>query len=146
MRLLTPLQQAWVLNEAGTYLRDASAFRIEPESRDGPCGSSVQIITGEEEGLFGWIAVNHLMDGFGGGGRKDAKDGKTKTTYWFLDMGGASTQIACEPADEDVVGNEAALVDVRLRLLGGAEIKHKVFVTTWFKMGYGTNKARERYV
>ncbi|KAF8426453.1 hypothetical protein L210DRAFT_3566140, partial [Boletus edulis BED1] len=38
----------------------------------------------------------------------------------------------------------AALVDVRLRLLGGAEIKHKVFVTT--RLGYGTNQAKERYV
>lgn len=138
MRLLTPLQQARVLNAACTYLRSASAFRIEPESKDGPCGSSVQIITGEEEGLFGWIAVNYLMDGFVGRTKTE------QTTYGFLDMGGASTQIAFEPADQDVRGNEAALVDVRLRLLGGAEIKHKVFVTTW--LGYGTNQARERYV
>ena len=138
MRLLTPLQQARVLNAACTYLRAASAFRIEPESKDGPCGASVQIITGEEEGLFGWIAVNYLMDGFVGR-YKDAK-----TTYGFLDMGGASTQIAFEPAVQDVHGNEAALVDVRLRLLGGTEITHKVFVTTW--LGYGTNQARERYV
>ncbi|KAH0826962.1 nucleoside phosphatase GDA1/CD39 [Lanmaoa asiatica] len=137
MRLLTPLQQARVLNAACTYLRTTS-FRIEPESKDGPCGSSVQIITGEEEGLFGWIAVNYLMDGFVGG----HKNGRT--TYGFLDMGGASTQIAFEPADGDVTGTEVALVDVRLRLLGGAEIKHKVFVTTW--LGYGTNQARERYV
>ncbi|KAF8447382.1 nucleoside phosphatase family-domain-containing protein [Boletus edulis BED1] len=135
MRLLEPLQQARILNAACTYLRTASVFRIESESKDGPCGSSVQIITGEEEGLFGWIAVNYLMDGF---------VGAEQTTYGFLDMGGASTQIAFEPAEEDVVGNEAALVDVRLRLLGGAEIKHKVFVTTW--LGYGTNQARERYV
>ena len=33
---------------------------------------------------------------------------------------------------------------MRLRLLGGTEIKHRVFVTTW--LGYGTNQARERYV
>ena len=142
MRLLEPLQQARVLNAACTYLRSASAFRIESESRDGPCGSSVQIITGEEEGLFGWIAVNYLMDGFVGGNKDE------KTTYGFLDMGGASTQIAFEPADGagagDVMGNGAALVDVRLRLLGGKEIKHKVFVTTW--LGFGTNQARERYV
>ncbi|KAG8217940.1 nucleoside phosphatase family-domain-containing protein [Butyriboletus roseoflavus] len=138
MRLLTPFQQARVLNAACTYLRTASPFRIEPESKDGPCGSSVQIITGEEEGLFGWIAVNYLMDGFIGRHKDE------KTTYGFLDMGGASTQIAFEPADEDVKANETALVDVRLRLLGGAEIKHKVFVTTW--LGYGANKARERYV
>lgn len=138
MRLLTPLQQARVLNAACAYLRTASAFRIEPESKDGPCGSSVQIITGEEEGLFGWIAVNYLMDGFAGRSKNE------KTTYGFLDMGGASTQIAFEPAEEDVKGNESALVDVRLRLLGGTEIKHKVFVTTW--LGYGTNQGRERYV
>jgi Golgi apyrase len=138
MRLLEPLQQARVLNAACAYLRTASAFRIEPESKDGPCGSSVQIITGEEEGLFGWIAVNYLMDGFVGGVRDE------KTTYGFLDMGGASTQIAFEPADGDVVGNGAALVDVRLRLLSGKEIKHKVFVSTW--LGFGTNQARERYV
>ena len=137
MRLLEPLQQARVLNAACAYLRSASPFRIEPESKDGPCGSSVKIITGEEEGLFGWIAVNYLMDGFVGGDRAE------QTTYGFLDMGGASTQIAFEPAEEDVPGNEPALVDVRLRLLGGVEIKHKVFVTTW--LGYGTNQARERY-
>lgn len=138
MRLLTPFQQARVLNAACTYLRTASPFRVEPESNDGPCGSSVQIITGEEEGLFGWIAVNYLMDGFVGRNKTE------KTTYGFLDMGGASTQIAFEPADEDLKADEAALVDVRLRLLGGEEIKHKVFVTTW--LGYGANQARERYV
>ncbi len=58
-------------------------------------------------------------------------------------MGGASTQIAFEPSPEHQ-GDARNLVDVRLRLLGGEEIKHSVFVTTW--LGYGTNQARERYV
>ncbi|KAF8838351.1 hypothetical protein BDN67DRAFT_971708 [Paxillus ammoniavirescens] len=138
MRLLTPIQQARILNAACTYLRTASSFRIESESKDGPCGSSVQIITGEEEGLFGWIAVNYLMDGFNGRHKDE------KTTYGFLDMGGASTQIAFEPGDGYARGDDASLVDVRLRLLGGEEIIHRVFVTTW--LGYGTNQARERYV
>ena len=53
----------------------------------------MKIITGEEEGLFGWIAANYLMDSFVGGNRDE------KTTYGFLDM--ASTQIAFEPADGD---------------------------------------------
>lgn len=135
MRLLTPVQQARVLNAACTYIKSASSFRIDNESKDGPCGSSVQIITGEEEGLYGWIAVNYLMDGFSGKGEK--------TTYGFLDMGGASTQIAFEPSDTQSGGKEN-LVDVRLRLLGGDEVNHSVFVTTW--LGYGTNQARERYV
>ncbi len=60
-------------------------------------------------------------------------------------MGGASTQIAFEPGlESQKEANSNSLIDVRLRLLGGQEIHHKVFVTTW--LGYGTNQARERYV
>jgi len=136
MRLLTPTQQARVLQETCTFLKFHSNFRIDGPSEAGPCGTSVRIITGEEEGLFGWIAVNYLMDGF-------ASTDEQRTTYGFLDMGGASTQIAFEPsqAEREKADN---LMTVRLRLLSGKEIHHKVFVTTW--LGYGTNQARERYV
>jgi Golgi apyrase len=136
MRLLAPEQQAAVLQTTCDFLRFHSDFRIDEPSSVGPCGSSVRIITGEEEGLFGWIAVNYLMDGFG-------PSNSDRSTYGFLDMGGASTQIAFEPSLEE---QEKAqnLVEVRLRLIGGEEINHKVFVTTW--LGYGTNQARERYV
>ncbi|ETW86217.1 hypothetical protein HETIRDRAFT_60065, partial [Heterobasidion irregulare TC 32-1] len=136
MRLLSPEQQATVLQSTCHFLKFHSNFRIDEPSPAGPCGSSIRIITGEEEGLFGWIAVNYLMDGFG---PSDAD----RTTYGFLDMGGASTQIAFEPSREE---REKAknLIDVRLRLMGGEEIHHQVFVTTW--LGYGTNMARERYV
>ena len=136
MRLLSPEQQAAVLQTTCDFLRFHSDFRIDDPSSVGPCGSSVRIITGEEEGLFGWIAVNYLMDGFG-------PSNSERSTYGFLDMGGASTQIAFEPSLEE---QEKAqnLVDVRLRLIGGEEVNHKVFVTTW--LGYGTNQARERYV
>ncbi|KZP17865.1 hypothetical protein FIBSPDRAFT_792653 [Athelia psychrophila] len=139
MRLLTPHQQAHVLQSSCDYLRLLSTFRIDDPSPAGPCGSSVRIITGEEEGLFGWIAVNYLMDGFTG----QETPGIDRTTYGFLDMGGASTQIAFEPNPKDRDKSQN-LVDVRLRLLGGQEIHHEVFVTTW--LGYGTNQARERYV
>ncbi|KAG6873779.1 hypothetical protein C0995_011004 [Termitomyces sp. Mi166 len=137
MRLLDPVSQANVLEETCRFLTRHSTFKIDGRSEAGPCGSSVRIITGEEEGLFGWIAVNYLMDGFTG-----AK--QDPTTYGFLDMGGASTQIAFEPSKNVSENDEKNLIDVRLRLLGGQEIKHKVFVTTW--LGYGTNQARERYV
>jgi golgi apyrase len=133
MRLLPPEKQAEILRQTCHFFTHHSHFRIDSPSADGPCGSSVRIITGEEEGLFGWLAVNYLMDGFTG-----PKD--QRTTYGFLDMGGASTQIAFEPKNSDTQN----LIDVRLRLLSGEEIHHKVFVTTW--LGYGTNQARERYV
>lgn len=136
MRLLTPTQQAEVLQATCHFLKFHSHFRIDEPSEAGPCGSSVRIITGEEEGLFGWIAVNYLMDGFNGAEHE-------RTTYGFLDMGGASTQIAFEPSEEERKKTKD-LIDVRLRLLGGQEIHHQVFVTTW--LGYGTNQARERYV
>ncbi|KAJ7029329.1 nucleoside-diphosphatase [Mycena alexandri] len=133
MRLLSPEKQALVLQHTCTFLVTHSEFKIDGPSSAGPCGSSVRIITGEEEGLFGWIGVNYLMDGFL----------ESQTTYGFLDMGGASTQIAFEPQAAHV-DDQMSLIDVRLRLLGGEEIHHKVFVTTW--LGYGTNQARERYV
>ncbi|KAI6036020.1 nucleoside phosphatase family-domain-containing protein [Pisolithus microcarpus] len=121
MRLLSPVQQARVLNAVCQYLRSSSNFRIDDESKDGPCGLS--------EGLFGWIAVNYLMDGFTGGKSE-------KTTYGFLDMGGASTQIAFEPADSD-------LRNVRLRLLGGEEGQapgvRDDLVGIWDESGKGTD-------
>lgn len=136
MRLLSPEEQARILQETCSFLSRHSNFKIDDPSDAGPCGSSVRIITGEEEGLFGWIAVNYLMDGF-------SSSSDNRTTYGFLDMGGASTQIAFEPSPESQKTTKN-LIDVRLRLLGGEEIHHKVFVTTW--LGYGTNQARERYV
>jgi hypothetical protein len=48
MRLLTPVQHARVPSATCKYLQSASSFRIDDASKDGPCGSSVQIITGEE--------------------------------------------------------------------------------------------------
>ncbi|KAL0563835.1 Golgi apyrase [Marasmius crinis-equi] len=135
MRLLEPEQQASVLRETCNFFVRHSYFKIDQPSAAGPCGSSVRIITGEEEGLFGWIAVNYLMDGF-------SSSSASRTTYGFLDMGGASTQIAFEPSEE--YQQDKNLTNVRLRLLSGKEIEHRVFVATW--LGYGTNQARERYV
>ena len=125
-----------MLRSTCQFLKFHSDFRIDNPSSVGPCGSSVRVISGEEEGLFGWISVNYLMDGFG-------SSSSDRSTYGFLDMGGASTQIAFEPNSEEQ-GKTQSLMDVRLRLMSGEEISHKIFVTTW--LGYGTNQARERYV
>ncbi|CUA67749.1 hypothetical protein RSOLAG22IIIB_03176 [Rhizoctonia solani] len=154
MRLLHPTQQRDVLREVCDFLRFHSNFKVEDSNLHSGlgvghgCGSSVRIISGEEEGLFGWLAVNYLMDGFDTHLKSKSIDPSHAdgSTYGFLDMGGASTQIAYEPSHEQQESpeNQSSLVDVRLRLLGGDEIRHRVFVTTW--LGYGTNQARERYV
>ncbi|KAG8907983.1 Golgi apyrase [Tulasnella sp. 403] len=154
MRLLPEDQQNSVLSAACDYIYMHTKFKLDGrQGQNGSgfnagtgierCGRSIRIISGEEEGLFGWIAVNYLMNGFA----VTHKDHDRPTTFGFLDMGGASTQIAFEPIiepDGTVRTEDENLVDVTLRLLNGEEIHHKVFVTTW--LGFGTNQARQRYV
>jgi apyrase len=49
------------------------------------------VISGEEEGTFGWVAVNYLQN---------TLSADPSTTIGALDMGGASTQITFAPQDE----------------------------------------------
>ena len=149
MRLLPDQQREAVLSETCRYIREHTSFSID----GGGCSEHVQVISGEEEGLLGWISINYLMDGFHIRGKKPSLDGETdimegKSTFGFLDMGGASTQIAFEPSKKALQGEgaaaEADLTTVPLRMLDGTEVSHKVFVTTF--LGYGTNQARNRYI
>ncbi|GAA5948838.1 hypothetical protein JCM21900_003445 [Sporobolomyces salmonicolor] len=139
MRLLPSSQQSAVLNAACSYIQSSYSFHLTS------CADQVRIISGEEEGLYGWIAVNYLMDGFDK--HEHTAEGerrKHSSTYGFLDMGGASTQIAFEPSDTEQVRHADNLLEVKLRLLSGKDVRHPVFVTTW--LGFGTNQARNRYV
>ena len=106
------------------------------------CGLHVQVIPGETEGLYGWIAANYLLGGF------DAPDehehGSGHHTYGFLDMGGASAQIAFAPNATEAEKHAEDLKLLRLRRVDGESLEHRVFVTTW--LGFGANEARRRYV
>ncbi|GJJ12382.1 hypothetical protein Clacol_006624 [Clathrus columnatus] len=152
MRLLPQQERLALLDAACHFLRFHSNFRVTDDdsdeekeetlfrrdissSRAVTCKNHVRVITGEEEGLFGWIAVNYLLNGF----TQDRSN--SSSTYGFLDMGGASAQMAfqAEPPSLDL-----PLIPVNLNLLNGESIHCDVFVTTW--LGYGTNQARERYV
>lgn len=157
MRLLPPEKRDALIQASCDVLRDEFPFRVEGEGAEGPCGGSVRVISGEEEGLWGWVAVNYLMDGFGDPNaleptmREDDElfDGSSSSTavpstYGFLDMGGASTQIAFSPSPEEAADHQSSLSSVKLRLLSGEDMDFSVFVASW--LGYGTNKARERYV
>jgi len=100
------------------------------------------VIPGETEGLYGWIAANYLLGGF-----DDAQShmhGKGHHTYGFLDMGGASAQIAFAPNATEAEKHSNDLVKLRLRTIDGAAEEYQVFVTTW--LGFGANEARRRYV
>jgi Golgi apyrase len=161
MRLLPSEQSDAIIQTTCDVLRQDYPFRVGESSKDGPCGENVRIVSGEEEGLWGWVAVNYLMDGFGdpealvprassssmyanGGGSPLSDGNEAASTYGFLDMGGASTQIAFSPSPDEAAQHKSSLSPVKLRLLSGEDLDYDVFVASW--LGYGTNKARERYV
>lgn len=178
MRRLSKEAQDSILAATCATLRRDYPFTIGTGSSAGPCGENVRIISGEEEGIWGWVAVNYLMDGFGHApdlhheeGQEghdhllplpplvDApEDSHTKDsvtpvdvhhhspTFGFLDMGGASTQLAFSPSPEELQSSkypEDNLLSVSLRLLSGEEVQWPVFAASW--LGFGTNVARERY-
>jgi Golgi apyrase len=136
MRLLPEHQRAQVLENVCGYFQRNSEFQL-PD-----CGLHVQVIPGETEGLYGWIAANYLLGGFDA--PEDHEHGNGHHTYGFLDMGGASAQIAFAPNATESEKHAEDLKLLRLRKVNGENLEHKVFVTTW--LGFGANEARRRYV
>lgn len=178
MRLIPEEKQAAILRQTCETIKAQTPFLLDSPRGDDPCGESVRIISGEEEGLWGWVAVNYLMDGFGHAPERQHPSGDEEhdhllplaplalpppggsddsvvtpvdinhhsPTFGFLDMGGASTQLAFSPSKEELSqskfpGNQ--LSKVSLRLLSGELVEWPVFAASW--LGFGTNKARDRY-
>lgn len=154
MRLLSLEEQRAVLSNACRFITNKYPFQVDD------CEAQVRVITGEQEGIFGWIAVNYLMGGFDAssiGTEEGLVDNDIDTqflvndegeprhhTFGFLDMGGASTQIAFEPEHHQKEEHMDDLTKVTLRTLDGQEMDFDVFVTTF--LGYGSNEARRRYL
>ncbi|KAK5445216.1 Golgi apyrase [Exophiala xenobiotica] len=136
MRLLPEQQQKDVLRNICSYIRSETEFSL-PD-----CDVHIQVIPGETEGLYGWVAANYLLGGFNS--PQDHDHGKGHHTYGFLDMGGASAQIAFAPNATEAEKHANDLTLLRLRTMDGLPQEYKVFVTTW--LGFGANEARRRYV
>lgn len=130
MRLVPELKRNLILNNVCSSVNMNSNFHI-PD-----CQNYVQVIDGETEGLFGWIGLNYLMGQY---------TGESNTSYGFMDMGGASTQIAFVPSsDEEIARHKDDLYTVTLRNLNGENQDWNVFVSTW--LGFGANQARKRHL
>ncbi|OAA68361.1 nucleoside diphosphatase [Niveomyces insectorum RCEF 264] len=136
MRFLPAPQQTALLREICAYLQAHTRFAL-PD-----CRQNIQVISGETEGLYGWLAANYLLGGFDHPDRH--VHGQNHHTYGFLDMGGASAQIAFAPNTTEAAAHADDLKLVRLRTLDGDPAEHRVFTATW--LGLGVNKARESYV
>ncbi|KAJ5159871.1 uncharacterized protein N7482_006875 [Penicillium canariense] len=136
MRLLGNLERQFLLDQICSYARANSDFLL-PD-----CGVHIQVIPGVTEGLYGWIATNYLMETFDAPEKHD--HGKGHHTYGFLDMGGASAQIAFAPNATETEKHANDLTLLRLRNIDGSVQEHRVFVTSWLE--FGVNEARRRYV
>jgi len=136
MRLLPERQRKELLHQICAYTRKATPFML-PD-----CDAQIQVIPGDAEGLYGWVAANYLLGGFDDAVKHD--HGKGHHTYGFLDMGGASAQIAFAPNATEVEKHANDLKLLRLRAVDGTVSEHRVFVTTWLE--FGVQQARHRYV
>ncbi|CAK9441191.1 uncharacterized protein LODBEIA_P50600 [Lodderomyces beijingensis] len=135
MRLLPKKTQEAILSETCSSIRKNTDFYL-PD-----CDSFVQTIDGSTEGIYGWLGLNYLMGSFTNYNSKSA----THDSVGFMDMGGASTQIAFVPSSaEQIESHKNDLSRVTLRNINGETQDWNVFVATW--LGFGANEARKRYI
>ncbi|KKY15620.1 putative nucleoside diphosphatase [Phaeomoniella chlamydospora] len=135
-RLLPESQRKELLRQICTYTQSTTHFLLPN------CDQHIRVIPGETEGLYGWIAANYLVGGFDNPG--EHAHGKGHHTYGFLDMGGASAQIAFAPNATEAEKHANDLKLLRLRTVDGSVSEYRVFVTTW--LGFGVHQARQRYL
>lgn len=127
MRLLPNKARERVLKETCEVLQHHSNFIVQP------CEEHIEVIDGDTEGIYGWIALNYLTN----------RLNNEKVPYGFMDMGGASTQLAFTPSTPDQVEKHGDdMYTVSLRRNDGITRDYHVFVSSW--LGFGANQARER--
>lgn len=85
--------------------------------------SWVSVISGADEGVYGWITVNYLKD--------TLLEGDPMKTFGALDLGGASTQITFVPASPPLANAYP------LSLAG-----HNYTLYVYSYLGYGNDQAR----
>lgn len=135
LRLLSNSAQQNVLDAVCGVLsnKDLSPFLLLN------CSEQVKVITGEWEGIYGWLAVNYLGKHLEAGSANHGPG----STVGFTDMGGASTQLCFEPVPELALEHANDLSRVSLVLADGTDLAYNVWVKTW--LGHGVNEARKTY-
>ncbi|EPX73659.1 nucleoside diphosphatase Ynd1 [Schizosaccharomyces octosporus yFS286] len=129
MRLLPPKTQKKIMYNACQYIKDEYDFAL-PD-----CESMIRVIDGRAEGVYGWLATNYLLGNL---------DSPSESSTGFLDMGGASAQIAFEVSPEVQKDYNDSISTVFLGLDNGEQRGYPLFVTTW--LGFGTSQAYNRYL
>ncbi|CAK9073766.1 unnamed protein product [Durusdinium trenchii] len=110
-----------VMKAAREYLRKQEVFAV---TRD----EQVRVLSGEEEGAFGWLALNQLQ-------AEISPD--SDTTLGALDFGGASMQIAFVPQETSIL---AGLFPMHF----GGSVKGPIHLYSHSFTGYGSVVAFQR--
>lgn len=94
MRVLEPTKRAGLMDAVRAYFRSSDCpFDFQEDAW-------ARVISGEEEGAFGWITVNHAAKTLG----PPPAGQPPPAVAGALDMGGASTQITFDPAVDILAG------------------------------------------
>uniref|UniRef100_A0ABM5F5T6 Ectonucleoside triphosphate diphosphohydrolase 8 n=1 Tax=Pogona vitticeps TaxID=103695 RepID=A0ABM5F5T6_9SAUR len=98
-----------------------------------------QIISGEDEGAYGWITINYLLDSFTKYSAQDQDwiHPSSANILGALDLGGASTQISFVPAGHIADPAEAA----QFRLYG---FNYTIYTHSY--LCYGQNEALQQVI
>ncbi|KAI5804832.1 nucleoside phosphatase family-domain-containing protein [Peziza echinospora] len=89
------------------------------------CEPLYDTISGEAEGILGWVAANYVAETF------HAAADEAVVPRGFMEMGGQSMQIAFVPAPADRRAYDGALTQIAL---GGAT--YDVFTRSWLHLGF----------
>ena len=130
LRMLDAAHTDEILQALQTLLPRHTSFRVEPDH--------VRLLSGQQEGLASWLAVNFVAQRLGAAGSRP-------DTVGSLDMGGGSAQIAFEVAGTPEAAAAPNVETIDLTPPGAARpVHYHVYVQTL--LGFGANKARARYV
>lgn len=127
LRMLEPTKSDAVLNSVRSFLssKETSPFLFRP--------SWASVISGNEEGGFGWIAFNYLKKIIG-----PKKTASSSTPYAVIEMGGASAQVSQMAPSEA----EAALIPPEYQFTFTIEgDKYQLYTHSY--LGFGAEQARE---
>lgn len=145
MRLLDLKDQRVILDTICDYLTRNSDFYL-PE-----CPNHVNVIDGDVEGLYGWLAVNYLQGSMDH--PEEHQHGKGHTTYGLLDMGGASTQVVFQPNSTEIEEHKNNLFRINLYELPTKmdnsyqkpePLEYNVYSDSF--LGFGMYQAHTRYL
>ncbi|DBB01407.1 hypothetical protein WJX77_012567 [Trebouxia sp. C0004] len=136
LRVLTPESQSTLLRNIQNALQ-GSPFRFEP--------SWAKVISGVEEGVYGWIALNYLTGHLvpNAGWDEDSDDsspdgrGEGSGTVGAVDLGGSSLEVSFVPGDSTHAGDS----QVNVTVLG---TEYSLY--TYVHHSYGLNDAFDRSV